>query len=419
MTIVNTSPLFRDTLCFVSQLLYVLFIIDALLMIRQKNKIKLCICSFFFFVSYFIHQIFKEVVRYKTVGTNISGIESFTSISIQVYVWILFCLFVVGFIVLYKSLKWRESHISSASIKESIDYLPSGLAIYRNDGSGVLVNNKMNQLSVQLTGQSFLNGNELYEEVQKHEMVVDFEGKKYMFHQREFEYEQELLYELIADDITELFDKAQQLRLGNAQLEKMAEKMKQYGLTIDDTVRNQEILQAKIQIHDEMNRLLLATGNAASNGVSQEELNTILRTWQNNALLLCMEADEKPKNNTIQDMDTLAKLIGIHVKWQGSLDVENSECLKLFERITKEAMANAVKHARAKEMIVTMKREKNCLWIQYSNDGISPSQKIRESGGLKNIRNLIEQHQGSMEVISEPNFILKICIPLGGKEYGL
>ena len=174
-------------------------------------------------------------------------------------------------------------------------------------------------------------------------------------------------------------------------------------------------MQAKVQIHDEMNRLLLATGNAADGTGSAEDLQKILFTWKNNALLLCKEADNKPASNTEQDLQTLADIIGMKIEWDGRIETRDSHVLQLFELATREALSNAAKHAKAKHLYIQLRESESMLMATYTNDGLCPNGEVHPAGGLKDLCRMLEREKGHMSIVSAPAYMLTITIPKGGE----
>lgn len=390
---------------------------------RQKNKQYVIFGWLVLFLSFAMGQIMKWVSEAVILGSRKWYSVRAMQIPTLIYEILLFLLCVCTLLLLQRCWVWDKAHVTPLAIKESIDFLPSGLVIYSEDGSCKLVNNKMNEISLFLTGRSALNGKELQEEIQKLGSTVDIDGKKYAFHHRQLEYDGEILLELTADDVTQLYLKLEELREKNEKLKENVKMMRLYGQTIDESVRQQEILQAKMNIHDEMNRLLLVTEKAALGGLSDEEEAEILHTWNNNALLLCKQADENPKSNTVSDMETLARVIGIDIVWEKIPDTGNKEALKLFERVTKEIMVNAVKHGKAKHLYIDAETvsdiEGGGLRITYRNDGLSAKEPIIMAGGLKNICGMLKKVGGNLELVAEPEFRIEIWIPIGGLGNGI
>lgn len=416
MTLMSILPLYRDIMCFLTIILFLLCIVDAILAFQEKNKKEFLVSVLLFICSYAIHQVLKTVIYFQSFGKQEQLARICGDISAWVCLAVILILFGLGLTVLQRLMAWKRNHISQTSVKESIDNLPSGLAFYENDGNCLLVNHTMNRISSCLTGHAVLDGRELERVCRDNDMLIDMGGMKYQIVHRHIPYNKGSIHELVADDVTELHQKTEALSMSNAELAEMAGKMKKYSLYIDESVHNQEILQAKVNIHDEMNRLLLATDNAASGNASEEDLKKILFTWKNNALLLCKEADIAPTSNTRQDLETLANIIGIKIEWDGRIKTRDSRVLQLFEFATREALNNAAKHAKADCLNVIIRESEDLLCVTYTNNGICSDNEVRPAGGLKNLLTLLERAGGDMSVKSTPVYTLMITIPKGGKE---
>lgn len=406
MSLTDISPVYRDLLCYAFLLLYFLYAIHMIRSLWYRDWKHAGQYGILFSGAYVLHQMIRTVIKAGTFSMYLGEVPAW------MYDLAAGILFIFWLVSIQRFAVWNRDHVSTTSVKESLDNLPSSIVIFREDGSCVMTNHRMNRLGEQMTGHTALDGKELLEAARNCQMTVEQKGRNYVFHHRTLEYKGELLQELIADDVTELYEKTEELSRGNQQLSELAEKMKQYGRTIDESIRKQEILDIKIRIHDEMNQLLLATENAAAGGNGNEEQKKILRTWQNHVLLLSMGAREEVPDHAIEDMETLAAMIGIEIIWNGTLETMDPEIRKLFEQITREAMANAVKHAAAKHLFVTIENGEGNLILTYENDGTSAPDTVIEGGGLSNLRTVISQHHGQMMIRPVPVFTLKITIPL-------
>jgi hypothetical protein len=128
----------------------------------------------------------------------------------------------------------------------------------------------MNDICFSLLGRTLQNGVALYDSVKGKPIHALSDGTAVSFRHRLLTFDGAPLHELIADDITELYEKNEQLRADNERSRRLPENMKAYGETLTDTVRRQEILQAKANIHDEMKRMILATGKTIQDGSETE-----------------------------------------------------------------------------------------------------------------------------------------------------
>ena len=77
----------------------------------------------------------------------------------------------------------------------------------------------------------------------------------------------------------------------------------------------------------------------------------------------------------------------------------------------RESLTNAVHHAKASELTVTLYYEYSFFVIEYTNDGIEPSKPVSEGGGLSSLRQSVESEGGIMETEIFPRFVLRLKIP--------
>ena len=316
--------------------------------------------------------------------------------------------------LLYRNIVfWRKTHISAASIKESMDELPAGICFYLEDGRCILSNHRMQDICFSLQGNALQNGALFYDLVRAKPIHQLPDGTAISFHHRMITYRGEPLHELIANDITDLYKKSEQLKANNDRLRKLAENMKAYSENITESVREKEILQAKINIHDEMNRVILITRKSL-HGASMSERQGILRTWQQ-VLLLCKEADSHKTSSVVADLNTLATAIGIRLVWTGVPGAMTSSVQSLFLAAAREAMTNAIKHAHAETFEISIRENSDSLQARFTNDGKVPDHPVTACGGLLNLRQRLESAGGQMKIETNPAFCVDVIIPKGSR----
>ncbi len=403
----------QNLACFWALLLCLGGIADLILLWRQKRRLLSASSALCFLSSYFFLQLCRAGTERRLEGVDdpltmavlrLPGGVFFLAMALLTGI----CALLYGSVV-----AWRKTHITAASIKESVDGLPAGVCYYLEDGRCIFSNHRMNDVCFALLGRSLQTGAALYEAVRGKPIYALSDGTAVSFRHRLLAYARAPLHELIADDVTELYEKSERLRAENERSVRLAESMRAYGETISDTVRRQEILQAKVNIHDEMNRLILATGRAIQSGSASERRET-LQIWQNQALLLCKEADARKSSSTVADLNTLASVIGLRLIWKGMPDSRDPAVLTLFLAAAREAMTNAAKHAKAETMTVEVSEDAAALRAGFTNDGPPPARTVSESGGLAVLRRRLEAAGGEMKVETAPGFRLAVRIPKGG-----
>lgn len=322
-------------------------------------------------------------------------------------VWsIVLLLLTVGFlVVLYQIKRYSETYITPLSFEQCADELNCGICYWRNNGHVVFSNACMNSLSLQLTGKPLMDGIRLRKAIT--DTIMPVGDRVWQFSFRDVESDKDALHELIASDVTELYDESHTLEADNARLAKMNEDLKAYGLKIDETVRRQEMLQAKVNIHDEMNRLMLST--IAADLENDEELNRIFALWERNALLLCMESNEYSNKDAVKQLEELAQALGIQLLWNSEPpESMTSKQRELLFAAAQEAITNAVKHAQAKMMKISFTETGTDIGCTFENNGVIPEGDIHFTGGLANLAVLAEEQNASISAESGEKFRLSL-----------
>ena len=405
----------QNTLCFWALALCFAAIANTGLLQRQRRWRPGCAAAAGLVCAYLLMNLIHSLSELRLHGERAAAAIAFGRLPWALPLCALALLTLLN-ALLYRSCRsWRKRHITPASIKESLDGLPAGLCYYLEEGRCILVNHRMNDICVMLLGRSLQNGALLAETALAQSVHRLPDGTTVSFRSRTLEFEGQPLHELIADDITELYARTQQLRQDNARAEQLRAGMHAYGETIADTVRRQEILQAKIDIHDRMNRMLLSTQRAAQPDASAAERAEILRLWQNQTALLGSGTERPRGSSLVTDLNALAAFIGIELVWDGTPDA-HERALSLFLMAAREAMINAAKHGRAAQMRIALRGTPEALYARFTNDGAPPSGEIAETGGLALLRQSLEAAGGGMQVEAAEGFCLSVTIPKGGKQ---
>jgi hypothetical protein len=251
----------------------------------------------------------------------------------------------------------------------------------------------MNNLCIDITGGQLLNGNQFREALA--DDILNVNGKVWRFSCNEIDLNGERLRELIATDITAEYAKTETLEKDKERLSRLNSELKDYYLSIDDAVRRQEILQAKMNIHDEMNRLMLSTVAADKDDI--RSLDRIFSLWERNALLLCMESDKKSVKYNTDSLNSLSGALGIKLVWRGEMPGELDDNQRELLFITaQEAVINAVKHGKSKKMEISFQKTSEVVSCRFTNDGKMPTGEVRFEGGLANIGRLAEKQNASL-----------------------
>lgn len=310
-------------------------------------------------------------------------------------------------LLMLRLLKYDQADVSPNAIKRFLDGIPCGVCCYRDDGRVIFSNVCMNRLSEALTGESLLNANLLSDAAA--DRILTVEERVWRFSGRDIEVGGETLHEMIASDVTVGYAKTRALEEEKAELSALSAELKAYYAGIDETVRRQEILQAKVNIHDEMNRLMLSSTAADSRDTA--ELDRIFRLWDQNALLLGMEAEEA-KEAASDSLEAMAEALKIRLTRQDAVpDGLSDGARNLISLAAREALINAVKHAAATAMTISFHETADGIDCRFTNDGKVPAAPVRLTGGLANLSRLAALQGASVSAMTGDDFTLILHFP--------
>ena len=344
------------------------------------------------------------------MGTAISGLTE-SLVALDWVWWVVVFIAVTASEVLFLgyNIRFEKNNVSTGSIKVYLDKIPCGVCCWKDSGRVLFSNMCMNGLSETLTGEQLLNGNQFRDAVEDRMLLSD--GKMWRFTCRDVYLSGEKLHEMIASDVTAEYAKTQALERDKTELDRLNRELKEYTAGIDDAVRRQEILQAKVNIHDEMNRLMLSTVSAESG--DEASLDGIFSLWEQNALLLCKQANETADEEAKSRVEELAEALKIRLLWSKNVPTElTEEQRSLFFSAAQEAIANAAKHAGAKEIVVSFEETEEGVFCAFVNDGSVQKGSVTFAGGLANLSWLAEKQGATVSAVADEKFTLTLFFPV-------
>lgn len=350
-------------------------------------------------------------------------IKRFQSLPTNIYI-IIFLIILAGSIsLLHKEKKHLTESITRTSIKESIDNLPMGLCFSTNKGIVILSNRSMNQLCHKVTGEELQDGEFFWKkimerrkrfedslEANKQISILQFDnGETWLFSRSSIRINRRHGMQILAINITELDELRSRLKNKNLEFVKMNARLHQYSENLADIKSKEERLATKTQLHNELGYTLLATRKALANKNLDKEGKSIFALWKQNIAALLSGEGLKEKN-VFEELLEAAWDIGIKLQLEGKLPHE-SKSKDLILSATIEALNNAVRHAGATELNLTIKETEKEYDIELANDGILPEKEIIEGGGLSALGEKVEEQGGKIGIDIEPIFKLWMIIP--------
>lgn len=331
---------------------------------------------------------------------------------------------VLSVLSLYLVEKWKREHITPASIKEGIDRLPAGLCYHNEKGVPKLINHRMDGLCRYITGEPLFDGSEFWRRLTKGEVlpgntvvkwgenpiITLYDGNTVSFTKIEREIGGKKLYEIRATDITKQYGLNLELQEYNNELRSLNTRLQEYGENVYDITREREILTAKVNIHDMLGRAQLITKRYIENAESDITKDELIGIWNGTLYLFDGGFADAKDDISLDELYDAAKIMGIRLIIDGKVP-KDKRLLRFIMSGARESLTNALHHAKASELRVRLNSKNFLFVIEFTNDGLQPTEEISEGGGLSSLRQTVEAAGGIMETDIYPNFALRLKIP--------
>lgn len=322
---------------------------------------------------------------------------------------------------------FRRERIGRASIKESLDNLPSGICFADQSGLVILSNRQMYRLCYTLMGMDLQHISELLDALEKPQAGIQSvgadtnvyrfpDGKVWKFTQSSITDADGNAYtQVLAVDVTALYEKGDELEQENRRLEEVNARARNLYAQLDDIVREEENFAVKTHVHDEMGELLGLTRNMLTQReLPPERLKALGKRWEHIGDTLGavgkQDGDAFDSDKTLAELTERIAGIGVALHVRGEFP-QKSGAAYLLTAAVRECAINTVRHAKGSEMTVELTKTPHSLIAAITNDGLAPAGEVVEGGGLSALRRRIEGTGGAMQVESTPRFRLVITLP--------
>lgn len=386
-------------------LLLCLFNIANSVLAFTKRKYLFGVLSVLAFgLAYTLWQVIFDYALKNKFGSYSNLTELMVGINWLYWLLILFLLTSLTAILFIYNIHYERNNITANSIKLYLDKVDCGVCCYKDNGRLLFSNICINQLSTKITGSPLLNGNHFKESLT--ENLVSVEDEKWMFSCRDIILNNDVIHEIKATNVTNEYNKTKDLEKDKLELSRIKKELEEYNLSINEVVKHQEILQAKINIHDEMNRLMLSTVM----NEDPKELDKIFSLWEQNTLLLSKEVEDIQVEESIKRLTEIAKSLKMNLVWdENTLFILDDEQKGAFFQTAQEAMANASKHASATNIFISIEELNKGIKCKFINKINAPLENVKFTGGLSNLEKLVKKYGASIKAeVNNDDFVLTL-----------
>ena len=395
-------------------------------LIRSAGLKKIMRIGILFLMSFVLMCFFLNDHRYQ-LGEN-----NHPSFLLKIPIWI----FLTGMslLIIFLCLLVRNEilacrkNISAWSVKETMDDVPCGVCVSDSCGHVVLSNKKMRELSRMLTGAPLQNYEDLKQVLDGNKSVQGVtrlspensvlylpNGTVWMFQNYMLTEEEVAGYlQTVAFDVTEIYFNSEKIRMKNEKLELLNQKLKKMYEQIDESIREQETLKMKMQVHDSFGRSLLTIRRMLEGNKEPDYMKNQLEILKQSVYILSgiMQDDtEKQYEESIKH----AEKLGVSVEIEGELCDEHQVAL-ITDKAIRECVTNCIRHAHGRRVYVQSHKTREGWKVCITNDGERPKEGSREGGGLSALREVVERDGGEMTTKFEPEFLLVLKLPFSETE---
>lgn len=321
----------------------------------------------------------------------------------------------------------KKKHALRWAVKEALDTLPSAVCYFTAAGNVKLCNTAMCDLIRKITQNDLQTLDELNEALDScnQNTGVIREGNLFLFpdgHAWQYSVDKvtaadgRIYTEAVLNDVTELYEKRQKLQRQSRELKKMYRELKILSANVLEMTREEEILNLKSRLHDQMNMGVAAIRQILRQNTTSEENAAAIAQFRR-AIQVLQEENAYPQDD-IAEFIRDAEVSGIRVEITGDFP-EEKEVLHLLLPVLREACVNAARHADASVLYITVERKNNAMRLLLTNDGRQPQQEVIPRGGLVDLGRMLAEAGGKIEIQSQPQFLLTVTLPIGTEKEGV
>lgn len=331
--------------------------------------------------------------------------------------------------------------ITTRSIKESIDLLPDGVCFSTDRGMPILMNSRMRQLCTEFTGEGLMDTEKFWRDLrngnvrkgirplkQREAAFIDTNGQVWDFRRSRLSYGGEKVTEISAVNITTQYHLHKELVERYERLNDVNSRLHHFSEEVEKVTREKEILAAKIKLHDEIGRSLLILRSyltetpeksiqtetpEKSAQTEKRDRSRLLPLWQYIVTSMQEGTILKEREDSLLLLKKEAADFNVDIFLEGLLPANPSVRNVIFAAV-RECAGNTAKHARGDRLFITIHDTEENTEVFITNNGNAPGGSIHETGGLKNLRKMMEERGGSMQIKSSPVFVLHLCFPERG-----
>ena len=414
----RADAMWQSVLLVFSQFVVIILAAGFVLLFKRRCKVpKLLGVGAAFVLNVVLYALMQLDSKTSTVGQGLHLPMPYGALTLVVLVSLLY-----GIWACFSETRNRKT-ISHMSIKEAFDNLPTGVCFFNEAGLPVLCNLAMQRFSFAVCGKDVQFVTDLEECLGDTFVPAGGTGKDatvfilsdasaWHLEKQTFAYEGGEQYtQYIATDVTDLYENRVALQRENADLRRVQADLQKLSANIVAVTREEEILNTKMRVHDEMGRCLLAAQKYLTENCTETVPTSLVTAWQR-AVSMIKYSNDAPEEDMLLQIRKTCEYMKIRFRQSGALPGQERVAY-LLTCAVRECVTNAVRYAEATELYVTFSETETDATVAVTNNGKIPEREIAEGGGLSTLRRRVERAGGTMKVQSLPVFKLTVTVPKG------
>lgn len=388
---------------------------------RKKNKYSSILILIIFIIGITGLQMFimMENIYYISRNKDMTVISMFLLEQPLIFtVSLLLIIISICFIVIQDSLDIYKNEITQQSIIDAFNNLPMAISIVNEKGLPILVNRQMYSLMEQITGRDFQSIEELKEALNIEENIIKIvkDRNNLLIQLKDMTVWQIKEYQIDVDgekythtslsDVTKIYELSQELKKKNKNLSKQKSQLQKLLQDMVYMKKEEEILAQKLYMHAELGKAILTTQLYITNKIP----NAPIKIWEDLIKKLEIPSEDSEQDTSLNQLIEASKEIGCKLVINGDLP-KDKDIQYLIITAMREAITNAVRHAKADEVTADIKTDKRFIQVEIQDNSKIVVYDISEGGGLRDLRRKIEKNGGQIQIICDGRVRLKISLP--------
>ena len=296
------------------------------------------------------------------------------------------------------------------AIKSALDGLSDGIIFTSPFGRITYINRAMKDVLYTLNISSHTRVSNIVDAIQAHAMsngrcvsdntyIVDTDTRSYRFTI------DKSMSQIISFDATQEEKLLKEFDTSNSLLQQANAKLTDNLAQIDQITKEQELLNMKGHIHDNLAQQLSIVHMVILNNktTNLKDIKEMLRH---------IETTPDPENTKVDytNITRLMKDIGIKLDINVT-NIDNGDIMILINKFIKETTTNAIRHGKASKITISTSIKNGQYILHTSNNGIVP-QTIEYGNGLSSLLLNVKKLNGKMNITTDGVFEITVTLPI-------